>query len=233
MAGKFPPAYMGAVVQGQALGGIFAAATNVIMLACGADAVSAAFYDFLIAIIFLISALAAFVVLMRTEFFQYYANDSGNEATENEADKEDEQLIADQVPQVIHKTSTLAIVQRIWVWIVAVFLTFLVCLAVFPSITAQVQSTASKSAWSTTYFIPVGCFLLFNVGDYIGRMLASFVQWPKATYTGSLIILGLAVVRIGFIPLFLFCNAAPQNRDLTYVSTLVFIILKKPFIIHS
>ena len=159
MAGKFPPAYMGAVVQGQALGGIFAAATNVIMLACGADAVSAAFYDFLIAIIFLISALAAFVVLMRTEFFQYYANDSASEVTENAADKEDEQLIADQVPQVITKTSTLAIVQRIWVWILAVFLTFLVCLAVFPSITAQVQSTGKffsefKVSFATLNFPP-------------------------------------------------------------------------------
>ena len=73
LAGKFPPSYMGAVVQGQALGGIFAAATNVIMIACGASAVSAAFPDFLIAVIFLISALVAFVILTRTEFYQYYA----------------------------------------------------------------------------------------------------------------------------------------------------------------
>ena len=39
---------MGAVVQGQAVGGIFAAASNVIMLALGADDVDAAFWDFLI-----------------------------------------------------------------------------------------------------------------------------------------------------------------------------------------
>ena len=45
---------MGAVVQGQALGGIFAAASNVIMLSCG-NAVTAAFADFLVAIIFTVS----------------------------------------------------------------------------------------------------------------------------------------------------------------------------------
>lgn len=32
LAGKFPPSYMGAVVQGQALGGIFAAGSNVVSL---------------------------------------------------------------------------------------------------------------------------------------------------------------------------------------------------------
>ena len=86
---------MGAVVQGQALGGIFAALTNVIMLACGADAVSAAFYDFLIAVIFLVSALGAFIILTRTEFFKYYANETPkeNDGEENPADKEAEQLI--------------------------------------------------------------------------------------------------------------------------------------------
>ncbi len=60
---------MGAVVQGQALGGTFAAVTNIVMLALGADAVSAAFWDFLIAIIFLVTALVAFLVLNRTDFF--------------------------------------------------------------------------------------------------------------------------------------------------------------------
>ena len=67
---------MGAVVQGQALGGIFAAASNVAMLALGQGAVTAAFADFLIAVIFLVTALIAFIILTKTEFYQYYANES-------------------------------------------------------------------------------------------------------------------------------------------------------------
>jgi len=35
--GRFPTKYMGALVQGQALGGIIAVGTNVIMLAMGLD----------------------------------------------------------------------------------------------------------------------------------------------------------------------------------------------------
>ena len=71
--------------------------------------------------------------------------------------------------------------------------------------------------WNDKYFTPVGCFLLFNVGDYIGRTLASFIQWPKATKSGSMFMLAFSMARIGFIPLFLFCNASPMNRNITKV----------------
>ena len=79
---------MGAVVQGQALGGIFAAASNVVMLGCG-DAVTAAFADFLVAVIFMVTALIAFIILTRTEFYQYYANEP-SEKSEEKNKKEDE-----------------------------------------------------------------------------------------------------------------------------------------------
>lgn len=281
VAGKFPPSYMGSVVQGQALGGIFAAATNVVMLALGADNINAAFYDFLIAIIFLASALVAFVVLTRTEFFKYYTDghikppvidiESDSEdseeittitaastqasfpsmsATSTEASlpttETDDLLMAPSSvvnPQIVsmsgptgdnakveitepptrqhhhHKSNLLHIFARIWIWILAVFVCFLVTLAVFPAITVLVRSTSygQGNAWGDIYFIPVGCFLVFNIGDYMGRILASVVQWPKATNFGSLFILGLSLVRLAFIPLFLFCNASPENRSVTQV----------------
>ena len=102
-------------------------------------------------------------------------------------------------PPEIQNTSTLAILQRIWIWILAVFLTYMVCLSVFPSITAQVESTGT-GVWSTTYFIPVGCFLLFNIGDFAGRMLASFIQWPKANHMGSLI--GMVYNKMSIVTIF-------------------------------
>ena len=49
--------WIGAVVQGHGVGGIFAASINILMLAFGADAVTAAFYDFMIAIIVEILAI--------------------------------------------------------------------------------------------------------------------------------------------------------------------------------
>jgi hypothetical protein len=48
VAGKFPPAYMGAVFSGQAVGGIFASVSNVIFLAIGATPTQAAFFCFVL-----------------------------------------------------------------------------------------------------------------------------------------------------------------------------------------
>ena len=70
VAGRFPPTYMGAMVQGQALGGIIAVSTNIIMLAFGMSDKSAAFWDFLIATVYLALSLVAFVVVTKTEFYQ-------------------------------------------------------------------------------------------------------------------------------------------------------------------
>jgi len=69
VAARFPPSYMGAMVQGQGLGGIFASAVNVVVLALGITFEDSAFYCFLITVVFLGVAFAALLFLMRTEFF--------------------------------------------------------------------------------------------------------------------------------------------------------------------
>ena len=76
MAGRFPPMYMGGVFAGQALGGIFASVTNVVMFALGADPVWGAFFCFLVAVCFLFSALVCYLAVAKTEFYQVtYLND--------------------------------------------------------------------------------------------------------------------------------------------------------------
>ncbi len=67
---------MGSVFSGQAVGGVFASATNAIVIACGADQVSSAFVCFMIAVLFLGSALAFFAYVTRSAFFQHYLGES-------------------------------------------------------------------------------------------------------------------------------------------------------------
>lgn len=57
-------------------------------------------------------------------------------------------------------------------------LVFTVTLAVFPSVASLVSSVGHNITWRA-YFTPVLCFLLFNVGDAIGRLLVNVVQWVK------------------------------------------------------
>jgi hypothetical protein len=33
----------------------------------------------------------------------------------------------------------------------------------------QAKSTEQEGEWAEKFFIPVCCFLLFNIGDYVGR----------------------------------------------------------------
>ena len=93
----------------------------------------------------------------------------------------------------------------------SVCLTFVVTLSVFPGITSEIRSernpTNQRCPDGVSRF-PFGAgvwqavfFLIFNVGDTVGRALASL---------GSLVphrwLWLVAICRIGFIPLLLLCN---------------------------
>ena len=60
-----------------------------------------------------------------------------NEASNTVSD--DKPLINPETPPI--PSSTWFIIKKIWVWIVSVFITFVICLSIFPSITAIVEST--------------------------------------------------------------------------------------------
>jgi equilibrative nucleoside transporter 1/2/3 len=119
----------------------------------------------------------------------------------------------------------------------AVFITFLVTLGCFPAITMQVKSTLdSETAWASKFYIPVACFLLFNVGDYLGRFLAGLIQLPKPGKSGGIITLVLAVARFVFLPLFVLCNIERDENSLTSVafeSDIAFIIIMMLFSISN
>ena len=110
-----------------------------------------------------------------------------------------------------------AILAKCWKYVLSVFLLFLTSLTVFPSVTVLVTSQHASdpdNVWANVYFTPVTCFLAFNCGDYFGRILASLVQLPGPGVRGQNLTLGLSVLRLIFIPLFMFCNAAPDIRNL-------------------
>ena len=64
----------------------------------------------------------------------------------------------------------------------------------------------------------MGGFFIFNLCDLLGRTLAGLTKWPGNTRSGSLATFLLALARLAFIPLLLFCNISPANRHLTQVA---------------
>ncbi|KAI0751483.1 nucleoside transporter-domain-containing protein [Daedaleopsis nitida] len=82
----------------------------------------------------------------------------------------------------------------------AVAYVFVVTLAVFPPITVSVTST--NPAVHPLVFTAVH-FLMFNIGDFGGRMLCSL---PNVHVWSARRLLSLSLLRTLFIPLFLMCN---------------------------
>ena len=192
----------------QGLGGILAAVVNILLLWAGGDPVTAAFYCFLLSVLFLSGSFFAFLFASRTEFFRNYVRDTAapqlDEATP----------LLDGPAKPI---SVAAVLRDIWVEGLTVLNIYIVTLACFPGLAVLVQSTGQlggDTEWNTVYFVPVSCFLLYNVGDYLGRILAACSVFST---TSSRLALLFSCARLAFIPLFLLCNLAPAERSVTRV----------------
>ena len=85
-----------------------------------------------------------------------------------------------------------------------VMLVFTVTLAIFPGLAVEVVSATPKSTWGSTYFVPVYVFVLFNLGDTLGRYLVAHFKWPSFAHYRWLRF--PVYLRAVFIVLFIFCN---------------------------
>ncbi|KAF8709209.1 Nucleoside transporter, partial [Rhizoctonia solani] len=129
-----------------------------------------------------------------------------------------------EVPQVKGRVSIWEVAKINKLYNLAVGFCFAVTLSVFPPITAYVAPTSS-SMFTLGTFIAFH-FLVFNVGDYLGRFVCAYPMfqfWKRkqlATYSFS---------RILFIPLILMCNVRAPGMGLDKVpilnSDLIFFFL--------
>ncbi|PWN54129.1 hypothetical protein IE53DRAFT_383316 [Violaceomyces palustris] len=109
---------------------------------------------------------------------------------------------------------TLASVQSLIKWdCFAIAYIFIVTLSVFPTLTSLIQSVHTtsnahvlRSLASPLLFVPFH-FLLFNVSDLLGRTLPS-VAARLAQIQSVKALVGLALARTVFVPLFMGCNVS-------------------------
>lgn len=104
------------------------------------------------------------------------------------------------------KSSVLEVLKKIWVMAFCVTFVFTVTLSVFPAVTVDVR-TVYPGGWES-YFIPVCCFLIFNVMDWTGRTVTSLVQWPPKE---SRLFPALVISRVVFVPLLMLCNVQERR----------------------
>ena len=195
----------------QGIGGVIVATINIVLLAFGGDQVEAAFYCFLFSVIFLIGSIFALVYLMKTPLYQQCIEQNSQKSLSvpDEASQLLEKETGNDSEQV--SVHVMTILKKIKVEALTVLIIYIVTLGLFPAVTVLVESTNADQAgaWEKVYFVPVVCFLFYNIGDYLGRLIAGSSRGPKIC---SKLALALSLVRVAFVPLMLFCNLAPTVR---------------------
>nr|XP_061791320.1 equilibrative nucleoside transporter 1-like isoform X1 [Nerophis lumbriciformis]XP_061791321.1 equilibrative nucleoside transporter 1-like isoform X1 [Nerophis lumbriciformis]XP_061791322.1 equilibrative nucleoside transporter 1-like isoform X1 [Nerophis lumbriciformis] len=218
LAGILPASYTTPFMSGQGLAGTFAAFSMICALATGSALRDSAFGYFITACFVILMAIISYLTLPRLEFFQYCMESSRSRPSGDEDNKmdllkkesQDERqavasLMADDSKSSV---SVPRIFKKIWVTALSVCFIFTITIGMFPAVTVDVKSTVANGGGWDTYFIPVSCFLLFNLMDWAGRSLTALVMWPNKD---SKWLPTLVVVRVVFVPLFMLCNVHPRH----------------------
>ncbi|NXM70865.1 S29A1 protein, partial [Serilophus lunatus] len=127
-------------------------------------------------------------------------------ADENGMEQNNSKIIPIHNPD--EKPSVVAIFKKLWVMALSVCFVFTITIGVFPAITAKVSTVLGVGNRWDLYFIPVSCFLLFNVFDWMGRSLTALFTWPGKD---SCLLPAMVVLRVIFVPLFMLCNVQPRH----------------------
>ncbi|ROI80408.1 Equilibrative nucleoside transporter 1 [Anabarilius grahami] len=214
LGGMLPASYTMPIMSGQGLAGVFAAFSMICALASGSELQDSAFGYFITACVVILLAIISYLALPKLEFFQYYSESNGSRSIADEENKMDLLKPEGQAEKrpVLSLTdeesrpavSVFGIFKQIWVMALSVCFVFAVTIGTFPAVTADAKSTIAEGE---SYFIPVSCFLLFNVMDWVGRSLTAVCMWPGKD---SIWLPVLVIARMVFIPLFVLCNVQPR-----------------------
>nr|XP_020512521.1 equilibrative nucleoside transporter 1-like isoform X1 [Labrus bergylta]XP_029137727.1 equilibrative nucleoside transporter 1-like isoform X2 [Labrus bergylta] len=210
MAGLLPASYTTPIMSGQGLAGTFAAISMICAITSGSELQDAAFGYFITACFVIFLSILSYIMLPKLEFFQFYQDRNRKQKTDehNSVNLMNKEVHAESGDQNKHQdVSMIKIFKKIWLLALSACFTFTVTIGMFPAITADTKSTLAEGGSWDQYFIPVSCFLLFNLCDWTGRSLTAFCMWPQKD---SMLLPASIVCRLVFVPLFMLCNVHPR-----------------------
>ncbi|XP_023189375.1 equilibrative nucleoside transporter 1-like isoform X3 [Xiphophorus maculatus] len=149
---------------------------------CGSELEDAAFGYFIVACVVIFLSILSYVLLPKLTFFQFYQERNRKQRSDDEQNAvtlmnaENKDAAADEKQQSI---SMMKIFKKIWILASSVCFIFTVTIGTFPAITADTRSTLADGGTWERYFVPVSCFLLFNLSDWTGRSLTAICMWVK------------------------------------------------------
>uniref|UniRef100_A0A3Q2YIG1 Solute carrier family 29 member 1a n=1 Tax=Hippocampus comes TaxID=109280 RepID=A0A3Q2YIG1_HIPCM len=212
LAGILPASYTTPIMSGQGLAGTFAAFSMICALASGSALRDSAFGYFITACFVILVAIISYLVLPRMEFFRHYVESGASGSAGDDENRMDLLKQGTRPPARREREPSIAKSLLLWpkirVTALSVCFIFTVTIGTFPAVTVEVKSTLADEGDWDTYFIPVSCFLLFNVMDWAGRSLTAVCMWPGKD---SRWLPALVAARLVFVPLFMLCNVQPRH----------------------
>ncbi|OCH95953.1 hypothetical protein OBBRIDRAFT_787800 [Obba rivulosa] len=221
IASLFGPRTMQAVMSGQAAVGVAVSAVQVISAAtslrvppsseiqvqnASQPEETSAFIFFGLSTLFLLVSAGAHTMLIRLPMYKFMVERSQTAGGGNPPDTpgllDDDENPFEHPHHTHHdgKRDMLRLAKLNLPYNFAVAYVFAITLSVFPPLTVSVRPTNPAThplLFSTVHF------LIFNVGDFLGRYLCSF---PRLLVWSARRLLTLSFARTLFIPLFLMCN---------------------------
>jgi equilibrative nucleoside transporter 1/2/3 len=236
-AAQLPSMYMQAVNLGAAVAGVAVSVAQILTVWStsqpGTDnnrddlaghLNKSAFYYFLVTFIIMSGAVIIFFAMQKNPFYLYYTTLGSEDNLNPEASNQEEILESALDNYTFQGTSTrsepsepqtrtfMDVYRAIDVFAVSLWYNFVVTLALFPAITASIQSVSYGISNSMIYnelFVPLH-FLIFNVGDWVGRILANYESFAFKTAKS---LAAFSLLRTVFFPLILFSNVIIRDNE--------------------
>nr|XP_020452565.1 equilibrative nucleoside transporter 3 isoform X2 [Monopterus albus] len=214
ISGRFPMRISQAIISGQAMGGTLSAVASIVDLAAAKDVTDSALVYFLTADIFILLCIITYLLLPKLEYSRHYML----EATSSSPGVMSEGGGVSGTMRRVSVPPLQPILRKTWVLGLSVFYVFCISIMVFPAVSSGIQSVNkdSGSQWTTTYFVPVTTFLMYNVADLCGRLSTAWLQVPGPK---SRVLPALVLCRSILVPLLMYCNYQPRDHLHTVLFT--------------
>lgn len=222
LAAIFPKEYTHLCIIGQSAGGVLASVVEVLVLFLGTSPTASALLYFIFALFILLVSIAVILYIQKLSFFEHYVNQASSPSNLT--------IPPDELFTV--KIRTKLLFRKTWCFCVALFLIYLATFGVYPGVLVHVKPSARHDTTWTEFFSPVACFLVFNMGDFFGRLLCSALGFPAKR---ERFLLGLTTVRLLLTPLLLLCNIMPRVSYLPVLfrNDFIFVVMNALFAISN
>jgi len=213
ISSKLPSRYTASLMNGQGFAGVAVSLSQIIATSLAPQEANpspgnvkfSALIYFVVALVVLVVSLLIFFAIYKFPVFQYFENAHmkrimREQFFREQSGGEESKSLMENHP--LASPSYWTVFKQIWFLALSVFFVFVITLSLFPSIVASIQSvnTSSSNRIYHDLFVPF-TFLLYNAGDFFGRILGEKIDIirPKRLWI-------FVFLRTIFFPLFLLSN---------------------------